>query len=87
MAAKKSADQTKFAKDALKAFVDRIEHCEEEKKTISEDLKGIYGEADSAGFNTKALRKVIRIRKEDPDERKTQQATLDAYMRALGLDE
>lgn len=73
MAAKKSADQTKFAKDQLKAFVERIERLEEEKKTIGDDIKDVFGEADGAGFNKKALRKVIKMRAQDPDERKTEQ--------------
>lgn len=87
MAAKKSADQTKFAKDQLKAFVERIERLEEEKKTIADDIKDVFGEADGEGFNKKALRKVIRLRKQDPDERKTEQHILDAYLVALGMAE
>ncbi len=77
--------KTRFAKDQLKAFVERIERLEEEKKTIADDIKDVYGEAKGNGFDTKALRAVIRLRKEDPQERQEHQLLLETYMQALGM--
>ncbi len=74
-----------FAKGQLKAIIERIEKCEEEKKTISDDIKDIYGEAKSAGFDVKALRTIIRMRKQDPNERHEQETILDTYKQALGM--
>jgi uncharacterized protein (UPF0335 family) len=76
---------TRFAKDHLKAFVERIERLEEEKKTLADDIKDVYGEAKSMGFDVKALRTIIRMRKEDTDERKEHEAILETYMLALGM--
>lgn len=73
------------ARDALKSFVERIERLEEEKKTIADDIKDVYGEAKGTGFDTNALRKLIAVRKQDADERREQQAILETYMSALGM--
>ena len=75
----------RIAKDHLKAFVERIERLEEEKKTISDDIRDVYAEAKANGFDTKALRVVIRRRKEDADERKEHEAILETYLHALGM--
>ena len=75
------------ARDQLRAFVERIERLEEEKKTVAEDIKEIYGEAKAMGFDTKVLRKVIAIRKLDQNERLEQEAVLDTYLHALGMIE
>jgi uncharacterized protein (UPF0335 family) len=75
----------RIAKDHLKAFVERIERLEEEKKTISDDIRDVYAEAKANGFDTKALRVVIRMRKEDVDERKEHEAILETYLHALGM--
>jgi uncharacterized protein (UPF0335 family) len=75
----------RFAKDHLKAFVERIERLEEEKKTIADDIKDVYAEAKANGFDIKALRAVIRLRKQDTDERKEQEAILETYLLALGM--
>ncbi len=83
--AAESLSNTRFAKDQLKAFVERIERLEEEKKTIADDIKDVYGEAKGNGFDTRALRAVIRLRKEDADKRKEHQAILDTYLMALGM--
>ena len=74
-----------FAAGQLKAFVERIERLEEEKKTISDDIKDVYGEAKANGFDVKILRQVIRLRKQDADERSEQETLLDLYMAALGM--
>ncbi|MGA2124849.1 MAG: DUF2312 domain-containing protein [Xanthobacteraceae bacterium] len=76
---------TRVAKDQLKAFVERIERLEEEKKVIADDIKDVYAEAKANGYDTKALRTVVRLRKQDSDERKEQEAILDTYLQALGM--
>jgi uncharacterized protein (UPF0335 family) len=76
---------TRFAKDHLKAFVERIERLEEEKKTIADDIRDVYAEAKGNGFDTKALRTIVRLRKQDADERKEQEAILETYLHALGM--
>jgi uncharacterized protein (UPF0335 family) len=79
------APATRFAKDHLKAFVERVERLEEEKKTIADDIRDVYAEAKANGFDTKALRAIIKLRKQDVDERKEQEAILETYMHALGM--
>ncbi|MDB5599255.1 MAG: hypothetical protein JWN71_1299 [Xanthobacteraceae bacterium] len=76
---------TRFAKDQLKAFIERIEKLEEEKKAIADDIKDVYAEAKSTGYDTKALRKIVQIRKQDVNERQEQEAILETYMHALGM--
>ena len=73
------------AADQLKAFVERIERLEEEKKTISDDIRDVYAESKGSGFDVKALRAVIRLRKQEPTERNEQQLILETYMNALGM--
>jgi len=75
----------RFAKDQLKAFIERIERLEEEKKTISDDIRDVYAEAKGTGFDVKALRTIVRLRKQDADERKEQETILDTYKHALGM--
>ena len=79
------AAKTRFAKDQLKAFVERIERLEEEKKTISDDIRDVYAESKANGFDVKALRAVVRLRKQDAQERNEQQLILETYMNALGM--
>ena len=76
---------TRFAKDQLKAFVERVERLEEEKKAIADDIRDVYAEAKGNGFDVKALRAVIRLRKQEPQERNEQQLILETYMNALGM--
>ena len=76
---------TRFAKDHLKAFVERIERLEEEKKALSDDIRDVYAEAKATGFDVKALRTIIRMRKQDTDERKEHEAILETYLLALGM--
>ena len=73
------------AQDQLRAFIERIERMEEEKKAIADDIKEIYAEAKGNGFDTKVLRQIIRIRKQDHAERMEQEALLELYMAALGM--
>ncbi|NWH09074.1 MAG: DUF2312 domain-containing protein [Alphaproteobacteria bacterium] len=77
--------KTNFAKDQLKSFIERIERLEEEKSAIAGDLKEVYAEAKSNGFDTKIMRKVIRIRKQEPNDRAEEDAMMDLYMSALGM--
>lgn len=73
------------AADALRAFIERIERLEEEKKTISDDIKEVYAEAKGNGFDTKAIRALIRLRKKDPAERQEEESILDLYKAALNF--
>jgi uncharacterized protein (UPF0335 family) len=76
---------TSFAKDQLKSIIERIERLEEEKATIASDVKDCYAEAKGNGFDVKALRTIIRLRKQDPNERQEQETILETYMSALGM--
>ncbi|MBL8576617.1 MAG: DUF2312 domain-containing protein [Mesorhizobium sp.] len=69
----------------LRAFIERIERLEEEKKTIADDIKEVFAEMKGTGFDTKAVRKIIRLRKQDQAERQEEEAILDLYLAALGM--
>ena len=84
-AAAKEQPATRFAKDHLKAFIERVEKLEEEKKAIADDIRDVYAEAKATGFEVKALRTIVRLRKLDVNERKEQEAILETYMHALGM--
>jgi uncharacterized protein (UPF0335 family) len=84
-AAEKEQPATRFAKDQLKAIIERIERLEEDKKATSDDIRDVYAEAKGTGFDTKALRSIVRLRKLDTDERREQQEILDTYLHALGM--
>ena len=73
------------AADRLRSLVDRIERLEEERKALGSDIKDIYAEANSAGFDVKVLRQLIRIRKQEPKDVEEQEGLLDVYRRALGM--
>lgn len=73
------------AADRLRSLIDRIERLEEERKALASDIKDIYAEAKSAGFDVKVLRQLIRIRKQEPAEVEEQETLLDVYRRALGM--
>jgi uncharacterized protein (UPF0335 family) len=72
------------AGDQLRAFVERIERIEEEIKGLTEDKKDIFAEAKGEGFDVKILKEVIRIRKQDQDERQEHESLLEVYLHALG---
>jgi uncharacterized protein (UPF0335 family) len=84
-AAEKQETAHRFAKDQLKAVIERIERLEEEKKATSDDIREVYAEAKVNGFDVKALRTIVRLRKQDVDERKEEEAVLETYMHALGM--
>jgi uncharacterized protein (UPF0335 family) len=69
----------------LKSIIERIERLEEEKKVISDDIRDIYAESKGNGYDVKALRTVIRLRKLDPNERQEQESILESYLQALGM--
>jgi uncharacterized protein (UPF0335 family) len=73
------------AASQLRSIIERIERLEEEKKTISDDIKDVYAEAKGTGFDTKALRTIVRLRKKDANERQEEEAILDLYKAALGM--
>ena len=74
------------AQDQLRSFVERIERMEEEKTNIAADIREIYAEAKGNGFDTKILRAIIRLRKMEPHEREEQEALIDLYKSALGMN-
>ena len=69
----------------LRAFCERIEKLEEEKRSIADDIKDVYAEAKGTGFDAKILRKVVALRKMDRDKRAEEEAVLDCYLAALGM--
>jgi uncharacterized protein (UPF0335 family) len=69
----------------LRAFIERVERLEEEKKTISDDIKEVYAEMKGNGFDTKAVRTIVRLRKKDQAERQEEEAIIDLYKNALGM--
>ncbi|WP_119308177.1 DUF2312 domain-containing protein [Cohaesibacter haloalkalitolerans] len=73
------------AADQLRAFVERIERLEEEKKAISDDIKDVYAEAKGNGYDVKVMRQIVRMRKQDSNERMEMEALLDLYLHALGM--
>jgi len=86
MADGSSNDVGGLAADRLRSLVERIERLEEEKAALAADIREIYSESKSAGFDIKTLRQVIRLRKLDRADRQEQQALLELYKRALDLD-
>jgi uncharacterized protein (UPF0335 family) len=69
----------------LRAFIERIERLEEEKQTIADDIKEVYAEMRGSGFDTKAVRTIVRLRKKDQAERQEEEAILELYKTALGM--
>jgi uncharacterized protein (UPF0335 family) len=74
-----------IASDRLRSIIERVERLEEERKALSDDIKDIFTEAKSAGFEVKVVRQIIRIRKQEPAEVEEQETLLDLYRRALGM--
>lgn len=74
------------ADDRLRLLIERIETLEIEKKNIADDIKDVYLEAKSTGYDPKVMRQVVKIRKLKPDDRREMEAILDTYLAALGLD-
>ena len=74
-----------IAADRLRSIIERVERLEEEKKALSSDIKDIFAEAKSAGFDVKVIRQIIRLRRLEPAEVEEQETLLDIYRRALGM--
>ncbi|WP_235924953.1 DUF2312 domain-containing protein [Roseomonas harenae] len=74
-----------IAADRLRSIIERVERLEEERKALADDIKDIFAEAKSAGFEVKVIRQIIRIRKQEPAEVEEQETLLDLYRRALGM--
>lgn len=74
-----------FSGERLKSFIERVERLEEEKAALAADIKDIYSEAKSSGFDVKIMRQIVRIRKADPLDVKEQEELLDLYMQELGM--
>ena len=71
--------------DRLRSLVERIERLEEERASIASDIRDIYAESKSAGYDVKVMRQLIRIRKQEPADVEEQETLLDTYRRALGM--
>jgi uncharacterized protein (UPF0335 family) len=74
-----------IAADRLKSFLERIEHLETEKAAIGEDVKQVYAEAKSSGFDTKIMRIIVRLRKMEAHDREEQEQLTDLYKQAVGM--
>jgi uncharacterized protein (UPF0335 family) len=72
------------AQGKLKSIIERIERLEEDKKAVANDLKEVYAEAKGEGFDTKILRKVVRLRAQDSAKRQEEEALIDLYVAAIG---
>ena len=81
----KDIAESGVAAEELKQFVERIERLEEEKKAIADDIKDVYAELKGRGFDVKAVRSILRLRKQDHSERQEEEAILELYMNALGM--
>lgn len=73
------------ASDRLRLLIERIERLAEEKQNLSDDIKDVYTEAKSAGFDTKAMKQIVRLRKKEKAEREAEEAMIELYKDALGL--
>ena len=74
-----------IAAERLRSFIDRIERLEEEKASLTADIREVFGEAKSSGFDTKVMRQVLKLRKLDQQDRQEQEHLLDLYLRALEM--
>ncbi|WP_455476916.1 DUF2312 domain-containing protein [Bartonella sp. B41] len=80
-------DQTQsISVNQLRSFIERIERLEEEKKTISDDIKEVYAELKGSGFDSKAVRSIVRLRKKEDHKRMEEEAVIQLYKNALGMD-
>jgi uncharacterized protein (UPF0335 family) len=84
--ARKPANAGGIAGDRLRSFIERIERLEEEKTALSGDIREVYAEAKAIGFDTKIMRQLIRLRKMDQADRREQDALLELYKQAIGLE-
>ena len=80
------ANQGGIAGEHLRSLIERIERLDEERKSTADDIRDVYAEAKAAGFDAKVMRQVVRLRKLDSADRQEQEALLDIYRHALGMD-
>lgn len=85
MAGNEDVTNAGVAAEELKQFIERIERLEEEKAGIAGDIKDVFAELKGRGFDPRAIRQILRIRKQDHSERQEQEAILELYMQALGM--
>jgi len=87
--ADRAAEPHRFAKDQLKAFIERVERLNSERRELSNDVRDVYAEAKATGFSTRALKHVIRIREYErehgADARRSEEAIIETYLSALGM--
>ncbi len=76
-----------IAGDRIRSFIERVEHIEEELKALNEGKKEVFAEAKGEGFDVKVLKEILRLRKQDKDERDEQDSLLDLYMQAMESSE
>lgn len=74
-----------IAGDQLKSIIERVERLEEEKSALGGDIKDVYGEAKANGFDTKTIRRIVAMRKQDANDRKEAESMLELYLSALGM--
>lgn len=74
-----------IAADRLRSIIERVERLEEERKALSGDIKDIFGEAKSAGFDVKTIKHILKLRKLEPSEIEAMETLLQIYMRSLGM--
>lgn len=79
------ADTGGVAGQILRSFIERVERLEEEKKAVADQIKEVYAEAKTQGFEPKVMRQIVRLRKMENQERQEQEALLDTYLHALGM--
>lgn len=80
-----SETATKLAAHQIKSIIERVERLEDERKELGSDIRDIYSEAKGNGFDVKALRTIVRLRRQDVNERQEQETILETYMQALGM--
>ncbi|MHB2265814.1 DUF2312 domain-containing protein [Aliihoeflea sp. PC F10.4] len=85
MAADEDSKTHEIAAGQLRSFIERIERLEQERVALGDDIKEVYAELKGTGFDTGAVRQIIRLRKQDPSERQEAEAIIDLYLNALGM--
>ena len=77
---------TNVSGEQLRLLIERVERLEEEKKGISDDIKDVYAEAKAVGYDTKIMKQIVKLRKKTRDARMEEEALLETYKTALGID-
>jgi uncharacterized protein (UPF0335 family) len=73
------------SKEQIRSIIERVERLEEEKKGLADDIKDVFAEAKGNGYDPRALREIVKLRKQDPEDRKEREAIIETYMHALGM--